>query len=261
MQDAIHTEVMQAYALREEANKLLDEADELLHCELGLPRFDKSLVPYLPIPQQSARHVEMPHPHAFTIRGLEIDERFDASYHIPISRTVISLLHKGKYSPVRLGHLTEEVFIPNRFKRVYVSEGYGVPFLLPSQIPYFKLWEKKYLSILANAQDIESCKLQSGWLIVTRSGTVGRVMYITNYFEGWVGSDDFIRIGVEQEKAHPGYLYAFLDSPYGRLQMEASMYGAVIKHLEDHHILKYLATSCSLKYTENYRSASSGCFY
>jgi type I restriction enzyme S subunit len=238
-QIAIHNDIMRAYALREEANKLLDEADELLYSELGLPHFDNSLVPYLPIPkQQPAKYLEleMPHPRAFTIKASEFDERLDASYHIPVARTVTSLLRKGRYSPVRLGQLAEKIFIPYRFKRIYVSKGCGAPFLLPSQILYFKLWEQKYLSNLANAQDIENCRLQSGWLILTRSGTVGRAMYITKYFDGWIGSDDLVRVVVEPTKVQSGYLYAFLDSPYGRLQMESFMYGAVIKHLEEHHI-------------------------
>jgi len=51
-QQAIHKEITRAYSLRDEANDLLDEADEMLHGELGLPRFDESLVPYLPAPPQ-----------------------------------------------------------------------------------------------------------------------------------------------------------------------------------------------------------------
>jgi hypothetical protein len=77
IQAEIHAEIMRAYALRDEANALLDEADELLHEKLGLPRFDESLVPYLPppaTPRLPANRPEMPHPKAFSIRASEIEE-------------------------------------------------------------------------------------------------------------------------------------------------------------------------------------------
>jgi UTP:GlnB (protein PII) uridylyltransferase len=46
-QQAIHDEIMTAYRLRDEANDLLDHANELLHAELELPRFDEAQVPYI----------------------------------------------------------------------------------------------------------------------------------------------------------------------------------------------------------------------
>jgi type I restriction enzyme S subunit len=114
-QQAIHDEIMRAYALRDEANELLDEADELLHKELGLPRFDESLVPYLPSPPRpQANRPEKPHPKAFTIRASQLNERLDASYHVPVTRTAIELLHKGKYAPVRLRELADDIRIPPR---------------------------------------------------------------------------------------------------------------------------------------------------
>lgn len=100
IQAEIHIEIMRAYALRDEANELLDEADRLLHEKLGLPVFDESLVPYLPTPSAPrlpANRPEMPHPKAFSIRASELADRFDASFHVPIARTAARILHDGNY--------------------------------------------------------------------------------------------------------------------------------------------------------------------
>jgi type I restriction enzyme S subunit len=236
-QELVHNEIIRAYQLREKANQLLDEADELLHQELGLPYFDESLVPYLSEPKnQPSNRPKMPPLQAFTTQLSELGDRFDCSYHIPTAKTAIHLLSKAKYQITQIKNLTQEIFIPFRFKRVYVSKKYGAPFLLPSQITQIKFWERKYLSRSANQKSIESCELQNGWLVVSRSGTIGKTMYITHYLNNWIGSDDLLRIISDHQKCHPGFLYSFLDSPYGQLQMIAAVYGAVIGHLEEHHL-------------------------
>ncbi|MGK7932375.1 MAG: restriction endonuclease subunit S [Microcystaceae cyanobacterium] len=236
-QKIIHQEIIRAYQLREVANQLLDEADELLHEALGLPYFDESLVEYLPRPQDhNLNRPQMPSLKAFTTQLSELGDRFDCSYHIPVARTAVKLLNKAVFKVIKLRHLVQEVFIPFRFKRVYVSKKYGSPFFLPSQITQIKFWEKKYLSNSANTKNINSCKLHEGWLVISRSGTVGKTMYISHYLNGWIGSDDLLRVIPDNKKCHAGFLYSFLNSPYGSLQMNAAIYGAVIGHLEEHHL-------------------------
>jgi len=107
IQAEIHDAMMRAYELRDEANALLDEADERLHEKVGLPRFDESLVPYLPppaTPRLPVNRPEMPHPKAFSIRASELNERLDVSYHIPVVRTITELLKKGRCDAVPLSN-------------------------------------------------------------------------------------------------------------------------------------------------------------
>lgn len=236
-QELIHNEIIRAYDLREKANQLLDQANKLLHEELGLPYFDETLVSYLPEPKnEPSNRPKMPILKAFTTNLSELGDRFDCSYHVPAAKRAIHLLTKVKYQITTIKNLTREIVIPFRFKRVYVSKKYGVPFLLPSQITQIKFWDRKYLSRSANKKNIQSCEVKNGWLVISRSGTIGKTMYITHYLDNWIGSDDLLRVIPNNHKCHPGFLYTFLDSPYGQLQMIATVYGAVIKHLEEHHI-------------------------
>jgi type I restriction enzyme S subunit len=221
-QQAIHEQIMQAYRLRDEANDLLDKADELLHAELGLPRFDESQVPYL---------FGSSKPKAFTVRATELEGRLDASFHIPIAKAVIEQLRKGKYPLVRLGDVAIRIFIPPRFKRIYVSPEYGVPFLQGSHVPMMKPYDLKYLSRRANERHIEECLIREGWVLVTRSGTVGRLTLVPKALDGWAASEHCLRIVPNPKRVHAGYLAAFLMTPYGQHQLTSKIYGGVVDEL------------------------------
>ncbi|MBM3149085.1 MAG: hypothetical protein FJZ88_03530, partial [Chloroflexi bacterium] len=234
-QQAIHNEIMRAYALRDEANELLDEADELLHKELELPRFDESLVPYLPSPPRpQTSHPEMPHPKAFTVSVLELNDRLDVSYHVPVARTAIELLHKGKYIPFRLRELTDDIRIPPRFKRIYVQKEYGVPFLRPSHLPQMRPYDLGYISRLTKVLD--SLVLHKGDVLITTDGTVGRIAIVTSRIAGWAGSNNVARITYGTQDFGNGFLAAFLSTPYGFYQLTREIYGGVVDHIEESHL-------------------------
>jgi type I restriction enzyme S subunit len=237
IQAEIHAEIMRAYALRDEANALLDEADELLHEKLGLPRFNESLVPYLPLPQTPrlpANRPEMPHPKAFSIRASELNERLDVSYHIPVVRTITELLKKGRCDAVPLSELTRDIHIPPRFKRIYVSKGYGVPFLRPSHLPQMRPYDLGYISRLT--KELDSLTLHLGDVLITTDGTVGRIGIVTSRMAGWAGSNNIARVTYGNNDFRNGFLAAFLSTPYGFYQLTREIYGGVVDHIEVPHI-------------------------
>ncbi|HID07497.1 MAG TPA: restriction endonuclease subunit S [Armatimonadetes bacterium] len=234
-QQAIHDEIMRAYALRDEANGLLDEADEMLHKELGLPRFDESFVPYLPLPLcQQTNRPEIPRPKAFTVHASELNERLDASYHVPVARTVIELLHKGRCAPFRLRKLTDDIRIPPRFKRIYVQKEYGVPFLRPSHLPQMRPYDLGYISRLTKVLD--SLVLHKGEVLITTDGTVGRISIVTSRTAGWAGSNNIARVTCGTRNYENGFLAAFLSTPYGFYQLTREIYGGVVDHLNESHL-------------------------
>lgn len=220
----IHGQIMKAYCLRDEANELLDQADELLHKELDLPQFDESQVSYLG---------GVTKPKAFAIQSSELDNRFDASFHLPIAKAAIQELHKGKYPLVQLDNLAQRIFIPPRFKRIYVEPEYGVPFLQGSHIPLMKPYDLKYLSRRANERYIQECLIHPGWILVTRSGTVGRPMLVSSALDDWAASEHCLRIIPSPQRAHPGYLAAFLMTSYGQYQLTSKIYGGVVDELTE----------------------------
>jgi type I restriction enzyme S subunit len=132
--------------------------------------------------------------------------------------------------------MPEGIFIPGRFKRIYVDDpDHGEPWLSPSNMLKADLSDLRLISCKYTLS-IESLRVHQGWLLLSRSGTVGNLAYVREDMDGLVGSDDIIRIVADPEKIPPGYLYAFLSSPLGKALIEQKTYGAVVPHIEAHHV-------------------------
>lgn len=86
---------------------------------------------------------------------------------------------------------------------------------------------------------IKVLRVQYGDLLITRSGTIGRIAYATNRLVGAIVSDDMIRVRIANEDLRL-YVYAYLQSYAGYNQMLKNEYGSVQQHLEAKHISSIL---------------------
>jgi len=86
---------------------------------------------------------------------------------------------------------------------------------------------------------IKALRVNHGDILVTRSGTIGRVAYATEKLVGVIVSDDMIRVRISDEKLRL-YVYAYLQSSAGYDQMIRNEYGSVQQHLEAKHISSIL---------------------
>ncbi|MCY3972754.1 MAG: restriction endonuclease subunit S [Candidatus Dadabacteria bacterium] len=160
--------------------------------------------------------------------GLRLEASLYSTKHGQVRRD----LQKCKWDIVPLENffiLTP--FYLERFKRVYVSQGDGIPLILPSQITEICPKANKFISSETDF-DIETAKVKRGQILLTRSGTVGVVAFVSDTLDGKYLSDDVIRI----EAQYPGYIYTYLKSKMGRLLVETNNYGAVISHIEPEHL-------------------------
>ena len=154
--------------------------------------------------------------------------RFDAGRYSPRFMEAISILRESGMRLERLGD-TCNIFIPPRFKRLYVEEEHGVPFLQGSHIAHFQPADLKYLSL--STPQLEQWIIRAGWLLVTCSGTIGRIAICPPERDGWAGSQHILRIIPDEKQCPRGYLAAFLASPFGQAQLTANTYGAVVDEL------------------------------
>ena len=104
----IHEAVVKSYALRDESNELLAQAQKLLADALDLPELGRLARsgPDEAGPSPWERELQTrsaaggppapPAPLAFTVRLSELHERLDCSYHLPIVRTIISHEDAGR---------------------------------------------------------------------------------------------------------------------------------------------------------------------
>lgn len=93
----------------------------------------------------------------------------------------------------------------------------------------------KYLdSSKANAQvkkHLDALTIHKGYILVSDSGTLGRVTYALEQHDGHVATNNLIRIIVDDIPLR-GYLYEFLQSELGQSLMLKNAYGTNQEHLE-----------------------------
>jgi len=227
VQERIHVKMVRSLALRERGACLLKKAERLLYELLGLPDPETIKPGYLPNP--SGTKVR-----AFAIKRSELEGRLDGSYHLPEVESFLQALKTGKYPLTPLEDLTEYIRIPPRFKRHYVDPDKGIPFVRPSDLATVRVLERRYIAKWT--PELSELKLNRDEVLVSTDGSIGDMGYVTDTWDGWAGSNNIGRIKAHPERAHPGYLYAFLASPYGQAQIQREIYGGVIDHLEVEHL-------------------------
>ena len=76
---------------------------------------------------------------------------------------------------------------------------------------------------------------REGEILITRSGTLGRVMIVGRTLLGKILSDDLIRVWIDDVRLR-ALVFAFLRSRRGQDQLLRNEYGTVQQHLEPQHI-------------------------
>lgn len=225
----IHELVMKSYKLRDESNELLARAERLLYDALNLPLIEKLR------PRYFDRSVDLRN---YTTRLSQLDGRLDASYHVPIVDAIMRKLKKeaAEITTISDPRISKRIILPGRFKRVYMQEGQGVPFFGGKQIYELDPANKKYLSLKHHGERIrKELLLEKNMVLITCSGTIGRVALVPAHWEGWTANQHIIRILPSSEEI-AGYLYVFLASEYGYELITRFTYGAVVDEIDDRHV-------------------------
>ena len=229
----IHNLIVESYDLRDQSNKLIDEAERILYEELKLPPIEQIK------PKYFDETVDLRN---YTTKLSRLDFRLDCSYHAPeIQRAKEIIISNCKeFVPLEDKRLSSKIYIGNRFTRVFVDSANGVPYLNGKQILELNPngFEKKYLSFSQHEERIkEQLEIKENTIIVTCSGTIGKTMLVPKHWAGWVGTHDLIRIETNNLNTL-GYVYCWLNSDYGQKLLKSLTYGAVVDHVEAFHIAK-----------------------
>lgn len=222
----IHNLITESYSLRDESNKLLDKADGLLKSELQLPPIQKLKV----AKYQDAASVD-----TFSVKLSDLQGRVDASYHVPIVNAIVKHLqkHASEVTTVGDSRISKKVILPGRFKRIFVDENHGKVFIGGKQLDELDPSNKKYLSITHHERRIEEqLELQENTILITRSGTIGKVLLTPKHWSKWVASEHIIRV-VPTSSEIAGYLSVFLASDYGYPLITRYTYGSVVDEIDD----------------------------
>ena len=190
---------------------------------------------------------------AFTISSDEILQtdglRLDASYYAPKLRNVAGRIWRAADERTGINHVRRlnelvvdgGIFYPGRHKRNYCEPSDGaVPFLSGTNILQSRAFGVKWQPY--GYGPIAATLVDEGWILVTRSGSVGRVVYVGSSLAGFpvrdgvAVSEHVIRVRPDPELVDPGYLYAFLSSSDGAALLSRGTYASVVQHLTPEHI-------------------------
>jgi len=216
--------------MRKEAVELLEEANSLIHSVNGLQKLNKNEVEILDVDNC----IDIFLTNFMTIRqanGIGSEIRLDAHFYNPLARLAMKNIKGCGVVVKSLINLTERIFFGNRSKRNYVELDRGIPFLSGKNIIQIRP-ELKYTS-RSQTENIQELLLERDWILVTRSGTIGRTCFVWKNYENYAASEHIIRIVPKKNKIDPGYLYAFLATEYGYEQILRHRHGSVIDEITD----------------------------
>lgn len=181
------------------------------------------------------------------------DVRLDATHFDPKTARIIDELQK---SDMELRPLSDfaDVELRGQFTRIWAKDAeHGLRYLnatdllslLALGVPAGGL---RYLSH-ATETNIDSLIIREGWLLMTCSGTIGRVFYVPKRLDGWAATHDLIRI-MPKDAETAGYLYAWLGTRMAQAQVLRHTHGGQIDHVTDNQVAEILVPKLSAYQTK-----------
>ncbi|MBC6714205.1 restriction endonuclease subunit S [Treponema sp. Marseille-Q3903] len=226
----IHELIITSYNLRDQSNDLIENAEKILYQELQLPPIEDLKPTYFD------KTVDLRN---YTTRLSSLDLRLDCSYHVPICNSIIDTLKKTAKNILLCKDkaISDSIILPMRFKRTYVEgHEYGTKFIGGKHINELNPTSEKYLSTTLHGTRLgRELLLKENTILITRSGTIGKVSIVPKHWENWAANEHMIRV-FPANKEIAGYLYCWLSTDYGLQFIQKHTYGAVVDEIDIHHV-------------------------
>jgi len=166
-------------------------------------------------------------------------KRLEASVFNPQGRRAREVVSTGKWKSVPLcgkGGLATS-YVGGRFKRIWLEHS-DLPIYQPSSITDIYPLSDGYLSKNTKT-NLDMLRVHRGQILLSCSGTIGKVTLVSKTLDNKIFSHDLIRINAITP-TDAGYIYAFMHSFIGNMLLQTNNYGAVIQHIEPEHLVDVL---------------------
>lgn len=162
-------------------------------------------------------------------------KRLEASVYDIEAKQARQLIKSGKFPITTIGGDSglATSYTGARFKRIWVEKS-DLPIYQPSTIVDIKPTPDGYISHLTKT-NIEALRVRKGQVLMTCSGTIGKVSYVSETLDNKIFSHDLLRIDCK-DAVDQGYIYTYLKSKTGNKILLTNSYGAVITHIEPEHL-------------------------
>jgi type I restriction enzyme S subunit len=221
--------ISRSIELREEAYILLNEAYSNLYKVNSLIELNENNAPLIE-PESQLAALTISTKTVWHPNGEDSEYRLDAHFYNPLAQLALKNIKACRSEVKPLHEVTENVFMCNRSTRNYVDCKYGIPYLSGKNIVQIRPTDLKYIS-LSETLGLNELKLEKGWILVTRTGTMGRTCMVWENYENYTASDNIIRVVPKENTIDSGYLCAFLSSQYGKILILRNKSGSVIDYV------------------------------
>lgn len=219
--------ILSAYTKRDEANEYLEKAQLLVLKNNNLPNFSKAELTTL----DPSDEVEINYT---SLNEFTIDFRLDAHFYNPLAELAVTNIMAFSPRFENLFDVANCSFKGSRSIRNYVDKAHGVPFLSGKNIIQIRP-DFKYISS-SETSNLSDMIVQKNQILISRSGTLGRTVFVWKNYENCAASEHLIRVNPNSELIDEGYLYAFLSSDYGYHQLLRYKHGSVIDEITEDQI-------------------------
>ncbi|MFF2317540.1 hypothetical protein ACFVTE_14890 [Arthrobacter sp. NPDC058097] len=168
-------------------------------------------------------------------QGFRLDASPYLSGALEARKRLEALSNTVRLDEVTAGH-NGGVFNGPKFSRVYLNDPeQSVPFLGSTDMLEADF---SYLPRLSTqiANKLGYLKAEPGMSLISCSGTIGRMGYVRPDMAGFWTSQHVMKVQGNPDLIPSGYLYTFLRSDFGIPMITSSAYGAIIQHIEPHHL-------------------------
>lgn len=229
IKERIHNLIVESFKLRDKSNELIDQATTLLIDELKLP----------PISEFKQNNIKnSANVNAFSIKLSDLNGRVDASYHLPIVDAIIKHLEQYSAEVTTIGdnRISKQIILAGVFKRTYVEEEYGYPFLGGKEITQLSPKTGKYLSKPIHKKRYEKeLKVTENTILVTDRGTIGTTTLVPKHWNGYAVSQNVLKL-IPANDDIAGYIYVFLNSECGAELVRRQTYGSVVDMIDNNSL-------------------------
>lgn len=162
-------------------------------------------------------------------------KRLEASVFDVEAKRARQRIEHGRYPVKMIGgdNGVTTSYVCGRFKRIWVEKS-DLPIFQPSSITDVYPTPDGYISHKTRT-NFEELRVRAGQILMTCSGTIGKLSYVSKTLENKIFSHDLLRINCKVS-SDAGYVYAYLKSSIGNKILLTNQYGAVITHIEPEHL-------------------------
>lgn len=162
-------------------------------------------------------------------------KRLEASVFDVEAKQARATVEHSKFPVTMLGGVKglTNSYVCERFKRIWVEKS-DLPIFQPSSITDIYPIPDGYISHKTHT-NIDALRVHAGQVLMTCSGTIGKLSFVSKTLDNSIFSHDLLRINAKNP-IDSGYIYAYLKSATGNKILLTNSYGAVITHIEPEHL-------------------------